>query len=96
MADTKTVPEILREAADTYEQRNKLYGSNYKRIGEIFCTLFPDGVILKEKDDWNRMLLLVQLVGKQTRYAAQFVHGGHPDSAHDSIVYAAMLEELTK
>ncbi len=92
----KTVPELLREAAATYEQRNAIYKDNYKRIGEVFTVLFPDGVILKEKDDWNRMFLLVQMVGKQTRYAAQFVHGGHADSAHDSIVYAAMLEELTK
>lgn len=91
----KTVPEILREAADTYEQRNALYGNNYKRIGEIFVTLFPDGLTLKTPDEWNRMFLLMQLLGKSTRYAAQFAEG-HKDSAHDSIVYAAMLEELTK
>lgn len=91
----KTVPEILREAASTYEQRNALYGNNYKLIGEIFVSLFPNGSTLNTSEEWNRMFLLFQLIGKSTRYAAQFAEG-HKDSAHDSIVYAAMLEELTK
>lgn len=91
-----TVPEILRAMAATYEERNALYKDNYKRIGAMFVLLFPEGLTVREPDDWNRLFLLIHCIGKMTRYAAQFGAGGHKDSAHDAAVYAAMLEELTR
>lgn len=91
-----TVPELLRAAADTYEQRNKLYGDNYKRFGSVMRALIPDGVKLETEEDWNRFGVFFHLVGKVTRYAANINSGGHADSAHDASVYAAMLEELTQ
>lgn len=91
-----TVPELLRAAAETYEQRNKLYGDNYKRFGSVMLALLPGGVKLETEDDWNRFGVFFHLVGKLTRYAANINEGGHEDSAHDASVYAAMLEELTQ
>lgn len=92
----KTVPELLREAAQTYEQRNKIYGNNYKEFGNVMKAIFPKGLAIITVEEWNRLGIYVQLVSKLTRYAANFEKGGHADSAHDSSVYAAMLEELTK
>ena len=92
---TPSVPEILRLAAETYEQRNKLYGDNYKRWGVIFNLLFPNGVKISSTEDANRLGVFVQCLSKMTRYAEGFETGGHQDSAHDLCVYAAMLEELT-
>jgi hypothetical protein len=91
----KSVPTILTEAAKTYEERNKIYGDTYKNFGGAMAAAFPNGLVVKTADDWNRIGLLVQIMGKVTRYAAQFENGGHLDSAHDACVYAAMLEELT-
>jgi hypothetical protein len=91
---TKTVPEILREGADTYEERNKLYGDNYKRHGAVMRALFPNGVSLHSADAHNRFGLLTQIVAKLTRYCENFNNGGHPDSLHDQTVYAAMLAEV--
>lgn len=91
-----TVPELLRAAADTYEQRNRLYGDNYKRFGEIMLALLPNGIHLDTKEDWSRFGVFFHAVGKITRYAANINTGGHSDSAHDLSVYAAMLEELTQ
>ena len=93
---SKTVPEMLRDAAATYEQRNRLYGDNYKRFGDVMAALFPNGIELKNKDDWNRFGVFFHVVGKVTRYAVNLKAGGHKDSAHDITVYAAMLEELTQ
>jgi hypothetical protein len=39
----KTVPEILREMADIYEERNPTYGNNYKEFGAWVNKLFPLG-----------------------------------------------------
>jgi len=90
----RTVPELLRAAAEIYEERNKLYGDNYKRFGKVMEVLFPNGLTLKTTDDFNRFGVFVQIVSKQTRYAEMFSRGGHPDSLDDTSVYAMMLREL--
>jgi hypothetical protein len=90
------VPEFLRAAAGIYEERNVLYGDNYKRIGPIFELLFPNGVELKKADDFNRFAVFVQILGKVTRYAENFPHGGHEDSLDDNAVYSMMLKELDR
>lgn len=94
--ENPTVSTNLHEAAATFEQRNKLYGDNYKRFGCVMGALFPNGIELISNDDWNRFGVFFHMVGKVTRYAVNLKDGGHKDSAHDMIVYAAMLEELTQ
>jgi hypothetical protein len=90
----KTVPEMLRESAQTYEERNKLYGDNYKRFGAIMKALFPDPLPLTTEQDWNRLGVFVQVLSKVSRYAENFNRGGHDDSLLDMAVYATMLREL--
>jgi hypothetical protein len=90
----KRVSEMLQEASDIYEERNALYGDNYKRFGTIMVELFPMGVVLTEAEDFNRFGVFVQMVSKITRYAEQFPKGGHVDSLIDTSVYATMLREL--
>ena len=92
--EMKKVPEMLRDAANIYEERNKLYGDNYKRFGYIMKELFPQGLELKGPDDFNRYGVFVQVVSKITRYAENFSRGGHADSLDDMAVYAMMLQEL--
>jgi len=90
----KTVPEMLREGADTYEERNKVYGDNYKRHGEVMHALFPEGVNLVTLEDHNRFGILTQMVAKLARYCQNWNVGGHEDSLHDLMVYTPMLQEL--
>jgi len=90
----KSVPENLRNAADIFEERSKLYGDNYLRFGYIMLGLFPKGTDLKTPDDFGRMGIFTQIVSKVTRYAEQFEKGGHPDSLDDISVYSMMLQEL--
>ena len=92
--EMKKVPEMLRDAANIYEERNKLYGDNYKRFGYIMRELFPMGLHLHGYDDFNRYGVFVQVVSKITRYAENFTRGGHADSLDDMAVYAMMLQEL--
>lgn len=91
-----TVPEILRDAAATYEERNKQYGNNYKQIGDSLASIFPDGLPPMNAEEWNCFSAWFMLFGKTLRYGANIGKGGHKDSAHDGIVYSAMLEELTQ
>ena len=91
----KRAPDILAAAADTFRQRNALYGDNYLRFGKICAEMFPDGVTLATPEDFNRFGIFVQCLAKFTRYSANMERGGHEDSAMDLSVYAAMLVELT-
>ena len=86
--------ERLKKAAETYKERNKVYGNTYKRHGGVAAALFPNGVALRTAEDHNRFAALTLIIGKLTRYATNFEKGGHADSIHDLGVYAFMLEEL--
>lgn len=88
-----TVAQQLADLGQLFADRYALYGDNYKRFGSIMVDLLGD-VNLKTPDDYNRMGLFVQIVGKVTRYANQFRQGGHPDSLDDLAVYAQMLQEI--
>lgn len=84
----------LRHAAGIYDERNALYGDNYKNFGIVMIGMFPRGIELKTADDFTRFGLLVQAVSKDTRYAQQFDKGGHIDSLDDGVVYRTMLNEV--
>lgn len=90
----KKAHDILREAAQTYEERNKVYGDNYIRVGEVMQSHFPDGLFVRTADDWNRLHIFLLGVVKDTRYVTNWSVGGHADSIRDRTVYSAMLEEI--
>lgn len=88
-----TVPDMLRDAAKIYDERNKMYGDNYKRFGPALNGLM-NGAVLKTPDDFNRFGLLVQIFSKVSRYCNMFDKGGHDDSLDDIAVYVMMLKEI--
>lgn len=83
--------DILRSMADTFEERNKVYGSNYERVAPIMKILFPDGLPpeILHSDQWHLFELIVV---KLTRFAISSLQ--HKDSIHDTGVYAAMIESI--
>jgi hypothetical protein len=87
----------MARALKTFNSRNTTYGASYKDFGKMLAGMFPHGFSLppQDADGWGRLALMVMLAGKLHRYAANYAEGGHRDSAHDAICYAAMLEELT-
>ena len=84
--------DVLAAMAETYRERNKVYGDNYKVVGSIMRALFPDGVTLRTADDYNTWHLFELLIVKITRFAN--TGRQHKDSIHDAAVYAAMIESL--
>jgi hypothetical protein len=88
--------DILEFAARTARERAKLWGNNYKEAGAVMAALLPAGVELKTSEQWNRFLVFCHIINKLTRYAQNINRGGNKDSAHDMMVYSAMLEELTQ
>lgn len=93
---SNTPPAFLIEAAGIYEERNRLYGDNYKHFGPSLSALFPNGVKVNTPHDFNRLGIFVQVFSKLTRYAQNFDRGGHEDSLDDLAVYAMMLKELDR
>lgn len=93
----KKPSDLLREAAAMFDERDALYGSNYKRFPVVLLSMFPGQTIpeIKTVEDAQRLQLMIQATNKIVRYAENFHRGGHKDSARDLCVYAAMLEEAT-
>lgn len=89
---TKDAAIILDEMADTYRVRNKVYGDNYKRVGEVMAAMFPNGVVLRTAEDFNRWHLFELKIVKMTRFANSGLT--HEDSIHDDAVYSAMVQSL--
>jgi len=87
----KTTGDILRDMASTFDERNKVYGSNYLMVSKLVKVLFPNGVPpgLVETDHWH--LFELKLV-KLSRFAISNL--SHEDSIHDDGVYSAMIESI--
>jgi hypothetical protein len=85
-----SVPDLLTSMADTYRERNKVYGDNWRNVGQVMLSLFPDGVRLESATAFNEWHLFELIVVKLTRFANSKLT--HADSIHDIAVYAAMIE----
>lgn len=83
--------EKLETMAQTFRDRNKVYGSNYKMVGKLMRVLFPDGVP-QELVFEDHFHLFELLLVKISRYAVSNLT--HTDSIHDAAVYAAMCEAI--
>lgn len=90
---TKSVPDRLKELGLLYLDRNAVYKDNYKHFGKIMMGLFPKGLSLTTEEEFNRFCIFVQMQSKLTRYAQQFLEGGHEDSLDDATVYTQLLAE---
>lgn len=87
-----TVPEIMRAMADTYEERNAVYGDNFKNVGGVMAAMFPNGVVLRTPEEFVRWHLFELKVVKLTRFAQSGLT--HVDSIHDDSVYGGMIEHV--
>lgn len=93
MTQNKTAADVLQEMADTYRERNAIYGSNFKMVAPLVAVLFPDGVPpeLVTTHQWH--LFELKLV-KLSRFAISNLT--HVDSIHDDAVYSAMIEAILR
>lgn len=92
-----TPGDLLREAADLFDKRNDEYKDNYKRVGDMYTLLFPNGVQLKDDIDFNRFAIFIQIINKTVRYSFNFSKPTtqiNPDHLNDLATYAMMLQEL--
>ena len=90
---TPRVSEILREAAQTFQDRNAIYGNNYRMVAPMVRILFPNGVPQHVIGSHRWHLFELMLV-KMSRFAISDLT--HQDSIRDLTVYAAMVESLLK
>lgn len=91
MLHPQTTDEILYDMAETFKERNAVYGSNYKMVGPIMGILFPNGVPHEVLVD-NSFHLFELAIVKLSRLAISNLK--HKDSAHDAAVYMAMIESI--
>ena len=98
----KTADKFLDEAAETFRQRNAIYGNNFLHIGIIMMGLFPEGLSINTAEDWNRLHILLLQIVKLSRYCNVW-DADEPkeiasriDSMHDNTVYSAILESIDR
>ena len=89
--ETAPTGDVLRSMAETFDERNKVYGDNYKMVGKIMAVLFPEGVTpaILHSDHFHMFELKIV---KLTRFAISNLT--HVDSIHDDAVYSAMIESI--
>lgn len=90
-AETKP-HDILAEMAQTFKERNAVYGDNYKMVADLMCTLHPNGFNQLSNQDHELGHLWSLLIVKLSRFAISGLT--HKDSIHDLAVYAAMIEAI--
>lgn len=88
---SKTAADVLEEMAETYRQRNAVYGDNFRMVGKMMAVLFPDGVP-KEVLHSDQFHLFELTLVKLSRFAVSGLQ--HQDSVHDAGVYCAMQEAI--
>lgn len=84
----------LERLADLFRDRNAAYGDSFYHFGVILDAFFPGGLTIEDHQQWGRLALLIQIIGKLHRYTQNFYKGGHADSLDDLSVYAQMLQYL--
>lgn len=93
--NSKSVSEILKDAAELFEFKNKSYADAYKRQPKILFSLLGE-ITLKTEDDYARFLRVTSVITKLNRFCTSFEEKGHLDSARDLVVFSAMLQELAE
>lgn len=88
----QSAADLLRAHATVFEEKNKVYGENYKHFGRLMTGLYPQGLTVKTEAEWIQLGLILNAATCLQRYC--FVAGGHADSAQDLSVYGAMMEEI--
>lgn len=84
----------LKELAKLFQERNAQYGSNYLQFENVLRALFPYGLHITKDGEFGRLILVMHLITKLTRYTQNMQQGkGHEDSLDDMAVYAMMLQE---
>lgn len=96
-ATDKDAPPVacLLAGIATARERRARYGDSYTRYGAAMEVMFPEGLTIRGSEAFARLGVFTQALGKLIRYAEGLSRGGHADSAHDLMVYAAILESLT-
>jgi len=93
--DPREIDQIMEDAVATFRQRNSAYGGAYLHHGKVLAALFPDGITVNNDQDFSQLMLVHNIVTKLARYCNNIGKGGHKDSAHDMMVYSAMMEKMT-
>lgn len=94
--------QILSDMAETFRERNAIYGDNYLKVGLVMEILHgvkaphPAAVLIASgtAEQFNIWHLYELMIVKLTRFANSGLT--HADSIHDLAVYAAMVESLVR
>jgi hypothetical protein len=89
----RTVPEFLNDAIKMYHDKGEEYGHTYWTFGKVMEALMPGGLTVRTADDWSRLAIVNQIVGKLIRYLHCWTDP-NTEELDDLGVYAFILEHI--
>ena len=88
----------VRESYDDIEEDHGqivIYGeAGHAEVNGLIGQTNAEAITVKTEEEWNRLHLFLLSIVKTSRYANNYLKGGHADSVLDNIVYLAMLHEI--
>jgi len=96
MSNKYDIPDVrqrLDHAADTYDLKGLEYGHTYWKFGHVMQDLFPIGLTITNADDWTRLSIINQIVGKLCRYVNDWEEPNTKE-LNDIGVYIFILEYI--
>ncbi len=88
-----SVADRLAALGSLNRERGKVYGDDYKHIGDMLMAVFPRGLTLSTPEEFRRFSMFNLMAVKLARYGQNMKRGGHADSLDDVAVYSQMLRE---
>lgn len=100
--ENKKAGDLLKDFSSFFESKNSdsCYGDSYLFFGDLMDKLFPEGILIKGKDSFNKFGIFSMIVHKMIRTSKvvsnQFKYDFEKpfDNARDLSIYSAMLAEV--
>ena len=88
--------DILLKNVEIVKGKAKQYGNTYKKYGDFMKVLFPKGLIIQSKKEWERFGVFNMICHKLLRITNKLFGDISLDNITDLCNYAAMLEKIIK
>jgi hypothetical protein len=85
--ETERAIDLAGKLIEIMKEREKKFGSNENKTGQILMILFPDGLKIEHEEAAAKTKLLIYIIDKLSRYSKE----GDTDSLLDLAGYALRL-----
>jgi hypothetical protein len=86
-----SVPERLAALGQLNLDRGKNYG-RFDRVGHVLHHMFPNGLLLSNPQEFNRLVLFIMMINKLVRLSTVLPQKVQLDTLDDVAVYSMIMQ----